>query len=348
MVMEEKYKGVKPLVFLEEQLVCYSKGFLCVCENGKFHSLNKLQETSWLERIRLLRRLFRREPKHAKAISKDQIIVAMNKHLFIVNTVDGLMNKVFTAREGFSDPLNICTECKPWIALWGDYGSNPDKTEVNIYGLTENLKTEILYTFPPNRIRHIHNIIPRLRGGFYILTGDTEATAGIYMAESDFKCVKEVKLGSQQFRAVVAFDTENGLLYATDSVNEPNHIYLLKENGEITRICSLKGSCIYGTSCDNDYYFSTTVEPDESKKGILSWFTYKRGKGILSNHVTLVRVDAYYNSEEVLDLDKDIFPMKLFQYGSIQFPSGCTNDLWIYPTAVKKFDGFAIRMENHC
>ena len=41
---------------------------------------------------------------------------------------------------------------------------------------------------------------------------------------------------------------------------------------------------------------------------------------------------------------KDSLPMKLMQYGAIQFPKGITDELWCYPVAVKKYDGVALRL----
>lgn len=341
----EIHKGYKPLSLLKGQLICYSRGQLWILKNSQFKPLMKLHTSDWKDCTRLTSRFFRREPKLAVVTLDNRLLVASQKKLLLVDTENEQTRVIASSREGFSDPLNICTNCMPWLAVWGDYGSNPKGTEINVYGLKQNLTVEILYTYPSRTIRHIHNIVPRLHGGYYILTGDLESTSGIYIADSTFCRVEGFKLGNQQYRAVVAFDTKNGLLYATDSVNEPNHIYLLQEDGDLLTVGTLNGSCIYGTAISSDYFFSTTVEPDESKHGIMSWISNKRGKGILSNQVTLVKVDSALKAKEVLRLDKDRLPMKLMQYGSIQFPFGLSEEIWIYPTAVKKYDGATIRLE---
>lgn len=343
--LQESHKGYKPIAFVNSRLVCYSKGQLWIGNEGAFIPLLNLQDAQWKDRTRTLCRLFRREPKHAAVISGNRLLIAHQKKLVLADVANRTATVVAPSRDGFSDPLNICTECDPWLAVWGDYGPNHEKQEIYVYGLKVDLSVEVIYKFPAGTIRHIHNIVPRSGEGFYILTGDTEETSGIYLVDKEFQNVKAVKTGNQQYRAVIAFDTDQGLLYATDSVNEPNHLYLLKKDGLVDEIAALNGSCIYGTKFDGDFYFSTTVEPDESNRGLTSWISNKRGKGILSNKVTLVRVNSKFQVETILSFEKDHLSMKLMQYGSIQFPHGVSDELWIYPVAVKKYDGTAIRLE---
>ena len=228
-----------------------------------------------------------------------------------------------------------------WLAVWGDYGQNKEHAPIYIYGLKKDLTVETIAAFEAGKIRHIHNIIHRRSGGYYIFTGDQEENAGIYQCDSDFRLIKPVKTGKQMYRAVVGFDTDKGLLYATDAVNEQNYIYLLEDGKKPQVITKLNGSCIYGCKIRNNYLFSTTVEPDENNRGITSWISSKRGEGILSDEVHLVCVDENLKSSVVTKFEKDFFPMKLMQYGSIQFLHGDGQDMWIYPVAVKRADGRA-------
>lgn len=345
MIIKEAYKGFKPLCSVGGKMILYYNGSLWCEEQGKLKQVANLFKASLKNNVRIAGRLLRREPKFGVATSEDELLIASRHEMLLVNLNDGISRVIGQSRTGFSDPLNICTECGSWLALWGDYGPNIEHEAVNVYGLTNEHKIEIIYTFQPGMIRHIHNIILCLDGGFYVLTGDNEKTAGIYKASEDFKNVEPVVTGSQQYRAVVGFDTVNGLLYATDSVNEPNHMYLLDKQRNTRIIGDLDGSCIYGTQFNGSYYFSTTVEPDERNRGPLSWISYKRGKGILSDSVQIVEVNDDLTSSEVLRMKKDIWPMKLMQYGAVQFPHGLGEELWIYPVAVKKYDGSALRLE---
>ena len=346
-IEESKYRGFKPMVFLNGQLYFYKTGKIWTVRNGKMKIVADIVRETWKDKSRLLIRLFRREPKFAFPFDGHRLLLAGFRKIFMVDVANKDVQEICGSRSGFSDPLNMCKANKNWVVVWGDYGSNLKRDTVNIYGLNDYMTVEPIYSFQPGQVRHIHNIIPRINGGYYIFTGDQEEGAGIYIADSDFKCVKPVCVGKQQFRAVVGFDTCDGLLYATDAVNEQNYIYLLKNN-ELNRLHKLNGSCIYGSKYKGAYYFATTVEPDENVKGLTSWITRKRGAGILSEDVKLVEIDTEKKTSVVESYNKDIWPMKLMQYGTIQFPHGEGDDFWIYPVAVNDVDGTSIRLEvNH-
>lgn len=343
--MEKQYEGFKPLAFIDSKLIFYKNGSLWTVRNFAMKPVVKIYSCSWRDKTRALIRLFRREPKIAVPIDKHRLIISSQKKLILVDIDNKDIQVVFTARKAFSDPLNICRANSIWLIIWGDYGSNNNHESINIYGLKEDLSTEIIYSFNPGQVRHVHNIIPRIDGGYYIFTGDQENSAGIYMADSGFKEVIPVAVGKQQYRAVIGFDNPKGLIYATDAVNENNYVYLMKNN-IMKQICKLNGSCIYGTKINEEYFFATTVEPDENKRGRLSWLSRKRGAGILSDEVTLVKVGANLESTVLAKYKKDNWPMKMMQYGSIQFPQGNSAKLWIYPVAVKGFDGKAVMINE--
>lgn len=340
----DQYKGYKPLAFLNKQLYFYKSGKIWTVRNTVMKVVADIVCGSWKDKYRIFVRLFRREPKFAVPIDDHRMIVAGFKKLLMVDVYNKDVQIICESRTGFSDPLNICKTEKNWLVVWGDYGSNPNNEAINIYGLKEDLTVETVYSFQPGQIRHIHNIVPRLKGGYYIFTGDQETGAGIYSADYDFERVGPAFTGKQQYRTVVGFDTPDGLLYATDAVNEQNYVYCIKDD-KPEQIYELNGSCIYGTEYEGAYYFATTVEPDENNKGITSWVSGKRGAGILSDEVKLIKIDSEMTGRVMASYKKDIWPMKLMQYGSIQFPHGRSEEMWLYPVAVQGEDGTAIKME---
>lgn len=341
-------KDYKPLAHLQNVLYLHKKGRLYSLEGDQPEEVARLYATNWKDTNRLLMRLFRREPKYAVPIAENKLLIAMRRKIFLFDVEKKDVSFVTDVREGFSDPLNICPCSGKWLAIWGDYGQNPEHNEINIYGLKTDTTVEIIATFAAGKIRHIHNIIPKRDGGYYIFTGDQEKEAGIYQCDESFSLIEPIKVGKQKYRAVVGFDTEQGLLYATDAVNEQNYIYILRNGSEPEIVTELNGSCIYGCRIEQGYLFSTTVEPDENNRGITSWISSKKGKGILSNDSHLVFIDKNLKSDVVLKYKKDILPMKLMQYGSIQFPRGTGKDIWIYPVALKGVDGAAVKLERSC
>ena len=340
-------KGYKPLVYIQNNLYLYKKGELYLLNGNHLEKVSRLCSTSWKDTNRFLIRLFRREPKYAVPIADNRLLIAMRRKIFLFDAKKKEVSCLVDMRKGFSDPLNICPGTDKWLAIWGDYGQNTERDTIYVYGLKENMTVEIIATFEAGKIRHIHNIIPKLSGGYYIFTGDQEKEAGIYQCDSNFEVIEPVKVGKQKYRAVVGFDTEQGLLYATDAVNEQNYIYILKDGEESKIVTDINGSCIYGCRMGKGYLFSTTVEPDENNRGVFSWISSKRGKGILSNDAHLIYVTEKLKCKVILKYRKDIFPMKLMQYGSIQFPHGMGNDIWIYPFAVKKRDGVAVNLNRY-
>ena len=176
-----------------------------------------------------------------------------------------------------------------------------------------------------------------------------EETAGIYIASGDFSIVEPLAVGDQRFRAVRGFDTPEGLVYATDSSIIKNHVYLLPDDdpSSLRVLSETNGPCIYGTPCAAGYLFSTTVEPDERVRGLCSYFSTGIGPGVQTRETQILLVNRAAEVREILRLEKDIYPMKLMQYGSIQFPSGqeSRSDVACFCRSLKGFDAIPVEME---
>ena len=83
--------------------------------------------------------------------------------------------------------------------------------------------------------------------------------------------------------------TEDGLIYATDTPMETNSIYIVSKDKEIKKLFELEGPSLYGAKYQNKYIFSTVVECDPNEKwGKTDIISYKRGKGIKSWYSHLV------------------------------------------------------------
>lgn len=212
--------------------------------------------------------------------------------------------------------------------FFGDYYSNRGKGGVAIHRISESGGLEVVYRFGPGRVNHIHNVLPdRYRNCVWILTGDDDAAAAIYMATGDFSRVRPVVRGRQIHRACVAFPTEAGLLYATDTPFEANWLSLLEEGEDgwrVKRLFPLNGPSIYGCATKDYYVFSTSTEPDprtgKSRRALLD---NKPAGGIRENRsdIVLCRKDNL-EARVAVSRAKDPWPYRLFQFGAITFPSG--------------------------
>lgn len=296
-----------------------------------------------LSLFRLAVRLLRLEPRVACALADGVYVVAFLRKIWVINS----KTRVIRAAEiplGWSDPLSFCQYQN--CAIWGDYGNNPARRGPSIHRIDKDGKMTSVYTFPDNTVRHIHSVrYDHYKQLFWIFTGDTEKMAGIYTADEEWKKVSPFMVGDQRFRAVVGFPTIEGIVYATDAVEEQNYIYAIDyATKSVIWETPISGSCIYGTEKATFYIFATTVEPQEGK-GVWGMFSYQLGKGIHDRFSYLLQIEKESLNCKCLDqYEKDIFPMKLFGYGAVTFPSSDIESplLLAYPVSCKKADGINI------
>lgn len=328
----------------ESHVLCYYQSALYDVDLTNGHKelivrLPIIDLKGFFGRIRLLERLFRLEPRTVEKLNANRYVICYRKGVWLLDIRNKTFDLLQSSGKGFSNPLNFCSDGE--YIYWGDYGDNSNHEAVNIYRVDSTLKLQIVYTFPNKSIRHIHNVVyDSYSDRFFILTGDLEDNAGIYVATENWQNVNPIVTGEQKYRAVVGFSISNGLIYATDAVEEDNHIFLLQDN-RVKPLCDFPGSCIYGTDTNSHYVFASTVEPSEGR-GLLNMFTNKLGKGIQDRYVHLVTVrKSDFHVEEIFNTMKDIWPMKLFQYGTLMFPKGQEklSDLWYYVMACKG-DGY--------
>lgn len=333
----------KTLFINSDFRIVYNNGVILKCEEGRSFKLSMLPlsgKHKFLGRFRLINRMLRLEPRTSEMIDNKHLATVLSGKIYIVELEDGTTNIIETGSEGFGTPLNLCKveDC----LFYGDYGSNPYRKSVNIYMADMGLRSEKIYSFPENSIRHIHNIrFDKANNRFWVSAGDNESKAGIYQTNLKWTEVVPFKIGKQKYRTVTGFPYGGGYLYATDSVEKENHLYYIDKNGKEKILTSINGSCIYGTEIKDYFIFSTTVESPEGG-GYLKLLSTRLGGGIKNREVHLIAVRKSNLAVRVIrKYKKDIWPMKLFQYGTLMFPAGQeqSEDLWCYGVACKGIDG---------
>jgi hypothetical protein len=223
-------------------------------------------------------------------------------------------------------PLHITTVPGGNI-YWGEYFDNRVRAEVHIHASTDRGQTwHVAHTFPAGTIRHVHNIVyDRWADCLWILTGDEGSECKVLRASCDLRSIETALSGNQQARAVAAIPAQDGLYLSTDTPSEQNHVLHLDRTGRVEQIADLASSSIFGCRTAHALFFSSMVEPSavNSTKQV-----HLAGSADGRNWQTLAR------------WDKDVLPMRYFQYGNAILPDGNNMTKYLAATtiAVKRDD----------
>ena len=344
--------GVKPLICVDDRLVAARRNHVFMLTNGGKEPSNlcKLPEPihmQLLDRIPLWYRI-RRSGVNAACRFNGDWYFCYRQHIYRVNQQTHALATDFTFSKG-RGPLKLSaiegiTGFDDCIAF-GEYYNNPGKEPIRIFTKSCAGKWRVSYTFADGKINHIHALVPdRFRNCVWILTGDFGDAAGIYQATNNFSSVNAVLRGDQRYRACVLFATNDGLIYGTDTQLADNAVmYAEESNGQwhAKPLYALNGSCIYGCELLDYYVFSTATEPGIGKGKLVSLLDNRPAIGIKENRSDVVLLSMHDGTFRVAySKQKDFWPYRLFQFGSIQFPSGFNNSnrLYAYNTGSKVND----------
>lgn len=256
--------------------------------------------------VPILARLFRLGVHHLVYVDNKAVVVA-NKESFLIDSG----NVVSMGPLKGSRPMILCgsqNEC-----FYGEYRSNPERSEVAIYRLDfHNATWRTAWKF--NGVRHVHGVFyDDYTNSFWVTTGDSDEESAIWRTDDQFSSLKRVVGGNQQFRAVQLLFTEDYVYFGSDAPNELNHIYRMKKNGStVEKLASVGGSVFYGFKTSRYLFFSTAVEPSDvnSSRNSQVWFSKTGGTWKIA-----------------CSFKKDSLSMKYFQYGQVFFPTLYGNDI---------------------
>jgi len=268
---------------------------------------------SWQRRLSVTSRLTARVLRdgfHALAVLPSGVLIGAVPGAIVTRRPDqDEFRTTYSITRG-TRPLHI-TAVPNGAIYWGEYFDNASRDEVHIYASSDQGATwSVAYTFPKGAIRHVHNIVHDPWGNcLWILTGDYGDECRVLRAACDFSRVDVFLQGKQQARAVAAVVTECAIYFSTDTPLEPNYIYRLDRQGQLSQLAPLTSSSIYGCRVTNQVFFSTMVEPSELNRD--------RAVRIFGADIAQ---DANWSSLQAWQ--KDVWPMSLFQYGNAFLPDG--------------------------
>lgn len=297
-------------------------------ENGerKLRKIAQIKAPLWktiASSTRLTQRLLRFMVTNLIPLKNEDLFVAFDKSIGII-------------REGFYRQIPLLRPCRILRSscaidnegnlFFGEYLSNPDRTQIRIYRCSlVDLKAEVVYTFPAKSVRHVHGVyFDQFDRSFLCLTGDMGRECKMIRFQPDFKGVDVIGEGDETWRAVSVLFTEDSFYYGTDAELSENYIYKVdRKSGRRESICEVDGTVYYSKKIGQWMFFATTAEKAPSQR-----------ENVASIWVVNSKTDE---ARKIVTFKKDVWNGTLFMFGTIHFPFAnlLSNELYFHLVALK-------------
>jgi hypothetical protein len=358
LVLAAVRRGYQPVCCLESRLIL-ARG------NALFWSDYQLSELRPLARLpalrpliegmpsRLLQRIFRTQIQSA-AVDGDDLFVVRRGAIHRVSLSTGQTELDFQIpQDRRLLAFAIVQGASERHLCFGEYWGNPRRDPVNIWRrpLGGAGRWDIAATFPAGSIDHIHAIQQLADGSVRVLTGDFDQAPAIWRTTADFGDLRIQVGGAQEYRACWLWEDPQGdLYYATDSQLEPNALRRVSRRSsglDSEAVAPIPGSSIYAAARVSDVAFSTSVEPGELPKGAVAQLLERRPGPGIQGHDAVIYQFKDQVLREVFRARKDVWPMRLAQFGAFMFPGGTAPDgrIVAYGVAVNGYDGACLSFE---
>jgi hypothetical protein len=202
---------------------------------------------------------------------------------------------------------------------FGEYFMNPERKPVRIWRVKNDLNSWQLAANLEG-IRHVHGVYPDpyVQNVFWVTVGDFSGECYFLRTSDGFKSFKRFGDGSQVWRAVRLFFTEQSICWLTDSHIEQNTACRMdRGNGELEIGQNIDASSWYGCRTKEGQYLAFT--------------TIERGSAIQTDMSSVMVSRDAFHWKKVFEFKKDPWkPLQLFKYGVISCPSGEMSNESIY------------------
>jgi hypothetical protein len=274
--------------------------------------------------FRLAQRLLRFQVTNVIPLDGGDVFVTFDKSVGIVR--DGKYHDL----KNLARPCRVlraaCARDENGDIFFGEYLGNEERGEMRIYKYAAGGDAlEIVYTFPPNSIRHIHGIyFDKFTKSLFCLTGDDENECRILRSSDGFKTTETVGQGDETWRAVSILFDENSFFYGMDAEFRANHIYQVsRATLERKSLGEVSGTVFFSKRIGEDLFFTTTAENAPSQT---------------ENVAAIWNVNGQGNCEQIIKFEKDFWHPTLFQFGTIHFPyqNNLEDELYFHLVGVKE------------
>lgn len=260
-----------------------------------------------LAQVRTVQRALRFLYYNVIKIDKDQLFVTFQKNVGLFK------NGKFTPITGLRRPSRflrggVAVDEEGGVFL-GEYLPNTKRGEIFVYYLKPgSTHLEVVHTFGPHEIRHIHGIyFDPYDNCIWTLTGDLPGECKILRTSDKFRTTDVIGAGDETWRAVSIVFREEAMYYATDAEFQQNHVFKIDRKSRTRSLLfDVDGPVYYSTQTKSHIFFGVTAENCPSQK---------------ENRAYLWSLNESDEAQLVANYRKDLFPNFLMP-GTIHFALG--------------------------
>lgn len=259
---------------------------------------------SMVPHSKLYNRLTRSGIHNVIPVDRETIAVLVRKR-FLVFRGKNLIVEVHI--HNGSRPLRQGVLKKNDHIIYGEYWNNPERRPVSVYAFDPYTgDVQVLLSLKDKR--HIHFVQQDEcdQGMLLIGTGDEDNESGIYRYDLVTGALETIGCGSQDWRAVSLLQKDEYLYWGSDCPYKQNYIYrYCRHTGVAEKIQPISGPAYYSAiSSQGRMFLATTIERRSEHRAVV-----------------YSSMDGNTWSEEG-EWKKDIFPMLLFGFGTIELIHG--------------------------
>ena len=282
-------------------------------------------------KFRLFRRVLRLDKSNMSfTANRKYLIIIYLGEIYRFEIEKKLLEKVHKL-ENSRNTLHMGFLYKNGYFYIGEYGNKNKNKRVPIWRGEENGKYwKKIYSFPPNKIKHIHGIYSdEYSNNIWITTGDFLGQCWLIKTDNDFSQLKYYGDGSQKYRTVNMIFTNKYIVWGMDSLLEKNFLYLMNRNSEeIRRVdkLNLRGPIWYMKKLEDGFLVQTSVE---------------KGKGVTTKEAKIYFSKDLFHWKEIIRFKKDFLPMPYFKNGIVSFSEGIqtSKEFYIFGEGLINLEG---------
>ena len=321
--------------YADDNTIISSKRHRIKIETFDQEHILHLPETRYIQCLsysRLLRRLLRLDKCNVVPIGTPikSLVIIRQGHVFHYSLDTKILKETLKLSQCRNIMHQSLLKVDDRTLIFGEYGSNPDRSEVPVYKSNDGGQSwTIVYQFPKGKIRHIHGCYwDKYEEKVWIFTGDFKGECLAINTDINFNTATFLGDGTQQWRTINAFFEKDYIYWGMDSELEKSYMMEYNRHTKTLRKMTLfQGPIWYlKRTTDGVYLASTSNEV---------------GPGVLDNYAYVYASLDCMNWDPILKFKKDLFPKNYFKYGSISFPDGpqSSKKFYISGEGLYKLDG---------